>query len=76
MNFLMKNYKCMTCKDDPKGVLGLNSYRACPDCNDLPMTGFEKDRAVYDLRPVLEAVVRDREQRARRADDERKESQL
>ena len=74
---MTKTYKCNTCKDDPKGVLGLNSYRPCPDCGgDVPMTGFEKDRAVYDLRPVLEAVVQDREKRARQADDARKERQL
>lgn len=70
---MKKIYKCNTCKDDPRGVLGLNSYRPCPDCNDLPLNGFEKDRAVYDLRPVLEDVSRVREQRVRRADDVRKE---
>jgi len=72
----MKKTKCNTCNDDPRGVLGLNSYRPCPDCSGAPMTGFEKDRAVYDLRPALEAVVRDREKRARRADDVRKEGLL
>lgn len=49
----MKTYKCDTCKDDPRGVLGLNSYSPCPDCNDLPMTGPQKDRAAYDLARIL-----------------------
>ena len=73
---MKKTYKCNTCKDDPRGVLGLNSYRPCPDCGDVKMNGFEKDRAVYDLRPVLETVVRDRQKRAQRADDDRKENRL
>lgn len=68
----MKTYKCSTCKDDPKGVLGLNSYRPCPDCGDVPMTGFEKDRAVYDLRRVLEQPV----VRVNQPDDERKREVL
>jgi len=45
--------KCKHCKDDPRGVLGLNSYSPCPDCNDIPMSGAQKDRAVYDLARVL-----------------------
>lgn len=52
---MSKQFKCDTCKDDPRGVLGLNSYSACPECNILPMTGAEKDRATYDLVRVLEA---------------------
>ena len=47
-------YKCTTCKDDPKGVLGLNAYGPCPDCNDLPLSAAAKDRAAYDLARVLD----------------------
>jgi hypothetical protein len=50
---MAKTYKCHTCKDDPKGVLGLNQYRPCPDCNDLPMSSAQKDRAAYELNQVL-----------------------
>lgn len=72
----MSKPKCATCKDDPRGVLGLNMYSPCPDCNDLPLNGFEKDRAVYDLIPFLEAEVRVRELRSLRADDRNKEGRI
>lgn len=49
--------KCKSCKGDPRGVLGFDSYSPCPDCNDLPLSGSQKDRAVYDLARVLEALV-------------------
>lgn len=70
---MSKTYKCNTCKGDPRGVLLLNQYRPCPDCSGARMTGFAKDRAVYDLTPHLEEVAHVREQRDRRADDRRKE---
>jgi len=66
----MSKPKCKTCNDDPRGVLGLNQYGACPTCNDLPMSGPQKDRAVYDLIRVLEKPS----PRAGRPDDERKRS--
>jgi len=50
---MSKQPKCTYCNDDPRGVLGLNSYSPCPHCNDLPMSGPQKDRAVYDLARVL-----------------------
>lgn len=45
---------CEECHGDPKGVLGLHFYTPCTTCNDLPMTGFEKDRATHDLVRELE----------------------
>jgi len=64
----MNKPKCKTCNDDPRGVLGLNTYSPCPDCNDLPMSSAQKDRAVYDLVRVLEKPS----PRAGRPDDPRK----
>ena len=44
---------CTYCKDDPRGVLGMNFYSICPHCNDVPMSGAQKDRAAYDLAVAL-----------------------
>ena len=62
--------KCKMCNDDPRGVLGLNSYSACPSCNVLPMSGPTKDRAVYDLARILAKPS----PRAGQPDDPRKRS--
>jgi hypothetical protein len=66
----MNQPKCKHCQDDPRGVLGLNSYSACPHCNELPMSGATKDRAVYDLAKVLAKPS----PRAGRPDDDRRRS--
>lgn len=68
----MSNPKCKTCNDDPRGVLGLNSYSPCPSCNDLPMSSAQKDRAVYDLARILTAPF----VKEQRPDDERKRGLL
>ena len=65
-------YKCDTCKDDPRGVLGFNSYGPCPDCNDLPMSGPQKDRAAYDLARILDRPF----VKPRNPDDEQKRKRL
>lgn len=48
---------CPECHGDPRGFLGLTGYTPCKSCNELPMSGFEKDRATYDLANVLEAMA-------------------
>jgi len=48
---------CPECHGDPRGVLGLNDYSPCKKCNDLPMSGFEKDRATHKLAEELERVA-------------------
>ena len=45
---------CPECRGDPRGVLIFNDYSPCKRCNDLPMSGFEKDRAVHELARELE----------------------
>lgn len=45
---------CEECGGDPNGVLGLHFYTPCTTCNNLPMTGQQKDRATYDLVRELE----------------------
>lgn len=65
--------KCSTCKGDPRGVMGLNQWALCPDCNDIPMNGAQKDRATYDLNNVLEEAFRGR---LHRPDSEKKRSAL
>ena len=67
---MSKQPKCKHCNDDPRGVLGLNQYTACPSCNELPLSGPQKDRAVYDLARALDKPS----PRAGRPDDDAQRS--